>query len=280
MPKCPKSQESNTPPRPTHTYTHLLLLPSLPLNVRFQSCTASQFRSTGLKDTRLKICVKWCFHTTHLRVMQRWSEVADVTSVLRSAINQRWGFTKGRLSLSTSCGLIYIQFAGAEIALVQLHALCDASSAPWGGVVPEMLSFSFSCRETQSQRKPGQDSFIWAEGASQGGSWGIHQAAVTWLSGGERWEFISGQQIKTSHSLNLQTPPNTTQVRRRTMFWHTMPLASVQHGPAVSETTDSQSNYSEFLEGPTATLVQGVHPLKCDQTYTTSPYSLVLHLTA
>lgn len=64
------------------------------------------------------------------------------------------------------------------------------------------------------------------------------------------------------------------------MFWHTMPLASVQHGPAVSETTDSQSNYSEFLEGPTATLVQGVHPLKCDQTYTTSPYSLVLHLTA
>lgn len=80
--------------------------------------------------------------------------------------------------------------------------------------------------------------------ASQGGSWGVHQVAVTWLSGGESWEFIPGQQTTTSQSLNLQMPPNATQMMKLTMVWNWMPVASVKRGSpcCVRRTTITKTN--------------------------------------
>lgn len=67
--------------------------------------------------------------------------------------------------------------------------------------------------------------------AGQGGCWGIHQVAVTWLAGEESWEFISGQQNR-----DQSVPESPGALRTQRTWWKRWPLkqnataASIQRG--------------------------------------------------
>lgn len=114
----------------------------------------------------------------------------------------------------------------------------------WGGVVPEMLT-SFSCRENHECNQSCGEILL-SEWRGQSGRILRNSSSCSDMLGwrGELGVHIrSAKKKKTSQSLNLQMPPNTTQVMKLTIVWNRMPLASVQHGHAVyNKTTDNQDN--------------------------------------
>lgn len=219
MPKKLRNVTHNPALLYTHTYTHtqLLLFPSLTLSdsSAAQHSTAFKFSSTGLKNTRLK---KYCCkltppHTQNsspcdanvIRSNQHHSH-ASLWS-LKSWSFQWWRLTNGRLF----CSVPNIMWTHLYSVLRSWNCTFAAACSwwrltrAWGGVVPEML-ICFLAEGTKGATKGWVRYPYLRGGASHRGSRGIQQASVTWLAGGESWEFISGQQTKTSQSLNLQTP--------------------------------------------------------------------------
>lgn len=153
--------------------------------------------------------------------MRLWSEVTSITTMLPSDHSRADAFSddasqmEGRSVPNVMWTHLYSVLRSWNCTFAAACSWWRLTRA-WGGVAPEMLICFLAERAKGATKGWVRYSYL-RGGASHRGSWGIQQAAVAWLAGGESWEFISGQQTKTSQSLNLQTPQ--TQHKKQNWQW-------------------------------------------------------------